>query len=206
MTNSEFEGLMPPGQVDERFGVLLPQQVEDERRIVGVNTLGHYAGSPPPPGQGRMDQAALDALNPIPPHIPLDVTRRQRFDQLLSAVDQFAKNYEDNLVELRNTDPARFNTHFAHLAKTNLPRSVPDPTLGPGFTTVEAALLRAGNPPPVQRRSNVVGEPFHMTEEEFRQRKREERERMLALMSGPPPVSRKPSLSENAPQPWKEVR
>ncbi|MDM0103746.1 hypothetical protein QTH97_02290 [Variovorax sp. J22R24] len=156
----------------------------------------------PTPGAGVWDQAARDTMDPIPN--TEHVVRARNFDRMLAAYDQIAANIEANLVELRRIDQTRFDMHFAHLAKANLPRSVPDPTLSPSFTTVEAAFLRAGNHPPVQRRaSNVVGEPFHMTEEEFRQRKREEAEEFQRRTS-PVSTARKPSLAKNAPQPWKE--
>ncbi|MBT2336472.1 hypothetical protein J7E49_21490 [Variovorax paradoxus] len=85
----------------------------------------------------------------------------QRFDQMLAAYDQFASNIETNLLELRALDPARFANQFAHLAKVNLPRSVPDAALQPGFTTMEAALLRKGAQPSPQLPRGVQDIPQH---------------------------------------------
>jgi hypothetical protein len=147
------------------FGVLHKGQTHDKNLIVGENTMGHHIGTPPPAGEGSMDQEAEKALGlgiyGIPPMHSPDRVRRQRFDQMLAAYDQFASNIETNLLELRALDPARFDNQFAHLAKVNLPRAVPDPVLQPGFSTMEAALLRRGTQPPAQLPRGIQEVPPH---------------------------------------------
>lgn len=116
----------------------------------------------PVPGAGVWDQAARDVMDPIAPY-GVERARRQHFDQMLTTYVQFAGNIETLLLELRALDPARFDGQFTHLAKVNLPRPVPDPNLQPGFTTMEAALLRRGTQPPAQLPRGVQEVPpqFH---------------------------------------------
>ena len=189
---------LPPGQVDERFGALHQQQIDDEIKIVGVNTLGHHIGSDLKPGAGLPDQAALDALQPpIPPQVPESAVRRQRFERQLIALDQFADNYERTLIELRAIDPHHFDTHFGHLYRTNLPRSTPDPSIGAG-TTFQAALMKVG----VQAQPSKVKS---MSLEEA-QALNKANQAMFAAARAPAAPRVKPALPDAAPQPWKESK
>ncbi|MBS0450123.1 MAG: hypothetical protein JSS14_02335 [Proteobacteria bacterium] len=190
------------------FGVLAPGQVPDRNLILGENTMGHHLGSDRRPGAGLMDHEAERALGLgayVAPMHPPEKVRRERFDNMLVAYDQFARSIEANLLELRALDPGRFDTQYAHLFKVNLPRSVPDPTLQPGFTTVEAAIqakhsrspahgFRALTPEEVEQHREAARKPL-----EFKYVSPYSRE-ALDRAAGRAP------RNESAPKPWKDSK